>query len=101
MIFKVNERDSCFKTNTGEIVVLRNIIRRQDNTIFVGNIFSNISDFYTYPLRSSELDIVKVSELIEERLIFTLNKIIAKCWLIPIRDEYVCIPLLHTLLLYK
>lgn len=101
VIFEVNERDSCFKTNTGQIVILKNIVRREDNIIFVGNIFSNINDFYTYPLRSSELGIVKVSELIEERMLFTLNDIIAKCWLIPVRDEYVCIPLLHTILFYK
>lgn len=70
VIFEVNKRNSCFKTNTGDIVVLKNIVRRQNNIIFLGNIFTNISDFYTYPLRSSELGIVKVSQLIEEKLVF-------------------------------
>jgi len=59
--FEVNKRDSCFKTSTGEIVVLRNIINRQRNVIFVGNIFTNISDVYTYPLHSCEFGIVKAN----------------------------------------
>ncbi|EZA50973.1 hypothetical protein X777_10601 [Ooceraea biroi] len=101
VIFEVNKRNSCFKTNTGEIVVLKNIICTENDIIFVGNIFSNVSDFYTYPLPSSELGIVKVSELSEERLVFSLNNIIAKCWLIPMRNKYVCIPLLHTFVVIK
>lgn len=99
--FEVNNRDSYFKTSEGKIGVLRNVIRNQDNIIFIGNIFKNITDFYTYSLHSSELGIVKVSDLSEERLVFSLNNIIAKCLLIPIRDEYVYVPSLHTMSFYK
>lgn len=98
VILEMNDKDSCFKTNKGQIVVLKNIILREDdNVIFIDNIFINIGDFYTYPLNSSELGIIKVSELNSDKLIFPLKSVVAKCWLIPLGDEYVCISLLHTM----
>ena len=46
VILEVNDKDSCFKTSEGQIVVLNNIIRREDdNIIFIGNIFMNVEDF--------------------------------------------------------
>lgn len=94
----MNDKDSYFKTNLGQIVVLKNIILTEDdNVIFIGNTFINVGDFYTYPLNSSELGIIKVSELNNDKLIFRLQNIVAKCWLIPLKDEYACIPLLHTM----
>lgn len=98
VILEVNDKDLYFKTNLGQIVVLKNIILTEDdNVIFIGNIFINVGDFYTYPLNSSELGIIKVSELNNDKLIFRLQNIVAKCWLILLKDEYVCIPLLHTM----
>lgn len=99
---EVNDKDSCFKTSEGQIVILKNIIFRENNDIiFIGNIFINVEDFYTYPLNSSELGIVKVFELNNDKLTFPLKNIVAKCWLIPLKDEYICIPLLHTMPFYK
>lgn len=101
IIFQVNSRDSCFTTDEGKIVILKNTVYKEDDVILVGNIFRKVTDFYTYPLKSSELGIVKVSQLDDNKFLFTLESIVAKCWLIPSEDEYVRTPLLHTIPLYK
>jgi len=80
VILEVNDKDSYFKTNEDQI--LRNIIYREDDAhiIFIGiNIFINVEDFYTYPLNSSELGIVKVSELNDNKYIFTLKGCAFNC----------------------
>jgi len=75
--FEINKRNSC-KTSIGEIVILRNVINRQCNVIFIENIFTNISDNYEYFYLYISFTfpcIVKGFELNQERLEFTSNKI--------------------------
>lgn len=97
VVLKVNKRNSCFRTKTGEVVCLQNIILQDRQVILVGFLFQNHADVYEYPLRSSILGIVKVSNLEERRVFFHLEQVQAKCWLIPDGNSYVCVPLLHTM----
>ncbi|KYN09821.1 hypothetical protein ALC57_18074 [Trachymyrmex cornetzi] len=95
-IFKCNVKDACFKTINGEITVLHNIVQRHGEVSF-----TKMENVYEYPLPSSELGIIRVSDLSEERRVFPLVQIIAKCWLIPDVEFFLCFPLLHTMPLLK
>lgn len=95
--FKCNLKDSCFKTVNGEIIVFHNIVQRHNEAFFVGYSFTKMENVYHYPLPSSELGIIRVSDLSEERRVFPLIHVIAKCWLIPDGKFLLCFPLLQTM----
>lgn len=99
--FQCNEKDACFKTYNNNIAVLQNIVQIQDKVYFIGFPFSVAVDAYEYPLPSSNLGIFKVARQIKERQIFPLTEIACKCWLMPDNDAYLCIPLLHSMPLFK
>ncbi|KYN01124.1 hypothetical protein ALC62_08079 [Cyphomyrmex costatus] len=100
--FKCNLKDSCFKTVSGEISVLYNIVQRHAGEVFfVGYSFIKMTNVYDYPLPSSELGIIQVSDLNEERRVFPLSQVVAKCWLIPDGDFFLCFPLLYTMPILK
>ncbi|XP_070523068.1 uncharacterized protein [Cardiocondyla obscurior] len=99
--FKCNMKDSCFKTIYNDIVILHNIIVKDGTVFFIGYSFIKNGNAYEYPLSSSELGIVQVSDLSNERRVFYLTEVVAKCWLIPDGENFICFPLLHTLPLLK
>lgn len=97
--FQLGQRDSCLKTLNGDIMIITNIIQRNDNSVcIIGNKFCQLQDYYDYPLPSSALGIWKVSRLSTTRNVLQLCDIQAKCWLIRIPHSQSClsIPLLHT-----
>lgn len=96
VVLQLNRKDSCVRINTGEIITIVNIVQREDQVFLIGNAFLRAEDFYQYPISSSVLAIFKVSHKDEQRKIFPISDIKAKCWLIPYRESYVCIPLLHS-----
>jgi len=94
---KIGHKDSCFKTSEGNIYVLINIVKRGKSVLLIGNKFHQIEDYYSYPLPSSTLGILKVSNLDNVRHIIPLENILAKCWLMPDDPVFLCVPLLHTM----
>lgn len=96
IVIKIDMKNSCLMTQEGEVFVLQNIVRRNNSIILTGNMFQQKDDFYTYPLNSSTIGIMKVWNISEARQVFHLENIIAKCWLIEQDDFFVSIPLLHT-----
>lgn len=97
--FKLGQQDSCVKTSDGSVMIITNIIRRNDNSVYImGHKFHQYEDYYDYPLPSSKLGIVKVSRLSATKNVIELSKIQAKCWLIhiPHSESYLSMPLLHT-----
>lgn len=104
VFLSTNGANNCVKTIRNEIIFLTNIINRFDEVYIVGNIFLHKEDFYTYPVNSSKLGIFKVSELKQNKTVINIKFITSKCWLIPIEKHnkaFLCIPLLHTIPLYK
>lgn len=69
LVFKLGAKDSCFRTLNDDVVLLKNLVYNHRTLFFVGCKFQKQKDFYTYPLPSSELDIVCVSHLQESRKI--------------------------------
>ena len=99
--FQLGQRDSCLMTSDGDVMIIRNIIKRNDNSVcIVGNKFRQSEDYYDYPLPSSVLGILKVSRLSTTRNVLELSDIQAKNWLIhiPQSQSYLSIPLLHTVI---
>lgn len=95
------DKDSCFKTLNGNVVLLKNLVYRHQTLFFVGCKFKKQEDFYTYPLPSSELGIICVSQLEDRKIAYPLNDIECKCYLIPNQETWLCVPLLHTISLMK
>ncbi|XP_070168647.1 uncharacterized protein [Polyergus mexicanus] len=98
--FQLGQRDSCLKTSDGDIMIITNIIQRNDNSVcVVGNKYRHSVDYYDYPLPSSVLGISKVSRLSTTRNVLQLSNIQSKCWFIhiPHSESYLSIPLLHTM----
>lgn len=95
-----NKSDSnCIALRTGEIVIIKNIISVDENVFNVSlKIFQSREDLNPYPIASSLLGIYRISNLS-----LTLNRTISKndvlynCILLPLDDDYICIPLIHTI----
>jgi len=99
--FRIGTKDSCFKTSNGNVVLLKNLVYRHRTLFFIGYKFQKQEDSYTYPLPSSELGIICVSQLEERRIAYPLNDIECKCYLIPNQETWLWVPLLHTIPLMK
>ncbi|KAE8747086.1 hypothetical protein FOCC_FOCC006225, partial [Frankliniella occidentalis] len=80
---KLNQRDSCVRATNGDVMKVSNIVMRRDEIFLVGNIFQTTNNFYEYPIPSSNLGILSVSNLRAEKQAVPLSDIQAKCWLMP------------------
>ncbi|KAK3918582.1 Protein ANTAGONIST OF LIKE HETEROCHROMATIN PROTEIN 1 [Frankliniella fusca] len=86
--------DSAFKTVDGDVCILSNIIHcAADGKIIVsGYLFEDQEDYYTYPIESSRLGILKVKNLQAAKKYWSVSKISQKCVLLPEPDgeSYLC-----------
>jgi hypothetical protein len=93
----VKKADSCCSMKDGSVIIVKNLIDSENGPIIVGNKFSNTDDFYTYPIPSSLLGILKVSGLNEHPVYLNPDNVVQKCYLLPLSEsESVCVPLLHS-----
>lgn len=97
IVLNIRRRDFCFMTIDGNIMVLLNIVKRGNDIYLIANKFKKKEDFYVYPFPSSLIRIFKVSNLERQRIAVALTDIQSKCWLIPYKEFYVSIPLLHSM----
>ena len=94
---KIHGRDLCFVTTDGKVVVLENNIRTcENNVVFSVKRFDHSENVYEYPMPSSQLGIVRVRNLKNQREAFPLEQVFGKCWLIPDDETYVAVPLVHS-----
>lgn len=101
VILQTGKKDSCFITFTNEIIIFEDIVYSENLIFLVGRVFQKTKDFYTYPLPSFILGIVSVSQINENMRILSISEIKAKCWLMPDRDSFLCMPLLHTFSVFQ
>lgn len=100
MVLRIDIKNCCFCTTDKNVYILRNIVKQERRVMLVCNKFQEIGDFYTYPLPSSRLGIVIVSQIDDERVVVPLHSVHAKCWFMTYSDDsFLCVPLLHTILL--
>ena len=93
----LRDADCCFLTDVDEVVLLSNIIRTPTGDIFLaGHKFLDCRDFYDYPLPSSDLGIMEVSNREGQKRYWRLDNFAQKVYLIRGVDSHLCIPLLHS-----
>lgn len=97
MTLSTSEADCCFKSKSGEIVVLTKITcsYRGTRISLHGHKFKNICDFFTFPIQSTDIGICKVSQLEEAEKVWPFTQVLQKCILIPANNNYLCIPLVY------
>lgn len=93
----VGLRDSVCKLKNGDIISVDSIkCRSRDRVILQGYKYLDVRDYYTYPVSSSLIGIVKVSGPSKVCVSFSAESIDAKCVLLPLEGaDLICIPLIH------
>lgn len=92
----VFQGNNCVMIN-GSVALVRNIVSTADkcSVFIIYETFDNMHDFFTYPLKSSNLGIYKVSQLQGRLRVSPLSLIACKYFMLPFKQSFVCIPLLH------
>jgi hypothetical protein len=91
-----SERDNCIMLSNGSVCLLRNIVQHAENILLVYEKFTELSDFFTYPLLSSSINIYSVCRLEGQLGLCPLNNVLCKCVCFPLDNtRFVTIPLLH------
>ncbi|XP_077551247.1 uncharacterized protein LOC144164879 [Haemaphysalis longicornis] len=93
---KTTEPDNCILLHTGKFAIVENILSCDGKVCIVGKRFRSVEDLYTYPCRSSLLDVAMVSRLSLNNFVCELDDIKAKCCLFPSGNAYACFPILHS-----
>lgn len=96
IVLKIGREDSCFMTIDGNVFVLLNVVKRREDIYLITNKFNKKEDFYVYSFPSSHIRIFKVSNLGDQRIVVLLTNIQSKCWLMPYKEYFVSVPLLHS-----
>ncbi len=93
---KLTDGDNCLRLKCGAIVVAKNIVKTRDSQIFIlYNVFQNVENFFTYPCNSKDVDIFMVSQLATTLSVSRLIDIKGKYVLLPYKDSFAAVPLLH------
>ena len=85
--------DNCIITSGSDVVVIRNILKQQNNFYLVCQKFCRYTDFFAYPLPSSQLGIYCVFDLSEEMVVCSLSDFKEKNVMMPFNDSFVVVPL--------
>lgn len=90
-VFKLNQKDSCVRIR-GNICLLQNLVHDESEVYIVYKKFTHVEDFFTVPLQSSLLGILKVSQTSDRIYTAKLSDVQAKCVLLPHRNSFVSLP---------
>lgn len=101
--FKINincKRDQFILTNCKHIVKCFNImetcVNGEKGTFILGKHFINKSPAYLKPMDSTILDIYLVDNISTNFQLWNVNKISKKIMVLPFKDRYVALPILHS-----
>ena len=86
----------------GKVGIIRNILSPNENSlerVLIVENFRNLNNFYTEPLPSSDLRIFQVGPLSGDIVSLNMNEVSCKCVLLPYRDSFVSVPLIHSFVL--
>lgn len=89
--------DSFFMTENKEIVQFKYAKRDGKKIALYGNEFISKNDFFSNPYSSKFSDIYLCTEEKSEERCFAIENIKAKMYCIPFEDQFVLIPLLHSI----
>lgn len=92
-----NTADSVARMRDGCIIKIQNILSSSTSVFLVGSVFMKIEDFYTTPVRSSDIGMFVASELNgQEMHLWEITRIQYKCVSLPLSNgEVLIVPLFH------
>ena len=91
---KVSTGDNVFSVG-GDVCVVHNIIECSDGLYVVFKVFTIRENFFDYPLSSDFLQIFCVSQATGPYKFANVSEVAHKCVLLPYKDIFVAMPLLH------
>ena len=96
----VKKSDSCILTTDDSLYIITNVLLSHSQLILVARRFTQVQNFFDYPLPSSSLGIMRASllHLSHHETIILPQSISKKCMMLPYADddnEVVVVPLLH------
>lgn len=91
-----NKKDSCVLLQNDKIAIIQKITKTINGPVFKCNVFQKQQSFFEYPITSAYLQIFEVGELSETEETFTLKDIKRKMMRIPLEEDFVVMPLIHT-----
>lgn len=89
--------DSWFITIKKEIIKMKYAMRKGDSYFICGNEFTEKTNFFLKPYESSQTDIYMCTKKSGSDQFYALNEIKAKMICIPFENQFVIIPLLHSI----
>jgi len=94
VLLSVQAGNNCITLGT-QIVILKNIVVKNSETMLIYQKFRVVEDFFKYPLKSSDIGINFVSDLSSKLFIGTLSDYECKNVALPHNSGYVVFPLVH------
>jgi len=94
VLLSVQTGDNCITLGT-RIMLLKNIVVKNSQTMLICQKFQVVGDFFEYPMKSSDIGIHYVSDLSSELFIENLSDFQCKNVALPHENGYVVVPLLH------
>lgn len=92
-----NGKDKWFLTHENIIVEFHFIVKKNGNYFIRGSALKNTRNFFTKPFESKRLSIFLSDGELRAHEFFEFKTIKAKMFCLPYKNEWVFIPLLHTL----
>lgn len=94
-ILKLCEPDNCCRLRDGNIIIIKNFVLDNEASVVIGNKYKTLTDFYTVPCKSSQLNIYLIDN-IGDLESWDLREVANKCIKLKFKNKYVVFPLLHS-----
>lgn len=97
-VFDYRKSDCYCFTKNNKVIEIHNILRCDyKKSLFVYcKEFTLYNSYYMYPINSIAIDVFKVSNLSDLKIL-AMEDIVSKCVVIPEKDYFVSLPIVHTL----
>lgn len=92
-----NRKDEWMLTHENNIVAFSSVVKLERGYFIRGRCLKQIEDFFKSPFNSSFLNIFMSDGVKNDPAYFSLASIKAKLFCMPYKDNFVFVPLLHTL----
>lgn len=96
-ILSTNPGDKWFLSRDNEIVMFHYAIFLNNKYFINGSALSEKSNFFTHPFSSKSINIFKAKLNYKSSCFYEIQNVKAKLFCLPIENEFVFFPLLHTL----
>lgn len=91
--------DSYCMSKQNDIIQIQNVVLSSTgDSMLVGKKFLSCKSLYNYPIQSDLLNIHIVKQLSHEIFTLSISDIQCKCLVTPFKHDWVCFPLIHSML---